>query len=492
MGTLVLVAAAVVFGMVLASSAELTSFAAAEPQPVRVAAATSVVPSFADLAEAVSPTVVSIEATSFETRQGMRGPQGNTDPFEFFFGPRRGPQPQPEQREFRSDSGGSGFVISADGLVVTNYHVVRSAEELNVELNGRQYEAVVQGSDPETDLALLRIQGLTEEIPYLELGADDSLRVGDWIMVIGSPLSLDHTVTVGVVSALGRSGLGLSPAGDSSFENFIQTDAAINFGNSGGPIVNLEGQVVGIATAINYGAENIGFAVPVKTLKQILPALRDEGQVRRGYLGVSIDNLDYRAARSFGLDSTDGALVSVVHPDTPAARAGVEAGDIVRKVDDQEVRRTRDLIDYVAGLSPDSKTMLTVLRGGEEKKIQVQLTERPAADVVAAVVPEEADSSIDWLQAEYQNLTPGLRSRFGIPEDAAGVWISDIAQTSPLFAEGVRVGDVISEVNGAQVSNVETFERAVSGVESGGFLRLYVETHRVDPPAKRFAFVEVP
>ncbi|MCB1032410.1 MAG: trypsin-like peptidase domain-containing protein, partial [Acidobacteria bacterium] len=252
--TMMLLLGAVVFGIVLAGSAGLTPHASSDPVSVQPAAVVgggvgNGIPSFADLAEAVQPAVVSIQATSFE--RGRRG-HGGVDPFEFFFGPRRRPgtppNQGPEDEGERSDSGGSGFLVSADGLVVTNNHVVRDASDLKVQVNGREYKATVKGTDPDTDLALLQIES-DESFTYLSLGDSDGLRVGDWIMVIGSPLALDHTVTVGVVSAKGRS-IGLV---NRSFENFIQTDAAINFGNSGGPLVNLRGEVVGIATAINYG-----------------------------------------------------------------------------------------------------------------------------------------------------------------------------------------------------------------------------------------------
>src|SRR6185436_4641940 len=297
--------------------------------------------------------------------------QGSVDPFEFFFGPRRDQRPNPgrpnspnspneDERDFRSDAGGSGFVISRDGLVVTNYHVIEGATNVKVHLGDRDYPAVVKGTDQATDIALLKIDA-GRDLRYLELGDSDIVRVGDWVMVIGNPLNLDKTVTTGVVSAKGRS-IGIS---DASFENFIQTDAAINFGNSGGPLVNLKGEVVGIATAINWGAENIGFAVPVSTLKEVLPQLREKGKVSRGYLGIQVQNLSYNQARAFDLESTDGALVGSVEADTPAGKAGVKHGDIIVGVDDVKVKTTHDLINYVANKGPNSTVNLDVLRNGK-------------------------------------------------------------------------------------------------------------------------------
>src|ERR1700686_5101089 len=317
--TFVLVLGAVVFGMVLAGGWGMTmpgmtqttdaSLSASRVAESTAAATTHGLPSFADLAEAVDPACVPIQASTIEKaphggrlRRGQGGQgqgQGQgIDPFEFFFGPRGrggrgqggpgGPggsdedgnqQQQPE--DYRSEAGGSGFVISPDGLIVTNNHVIEGASEVKVHLGDRDYTATAKGADAATDLALLKINA-GGGLKYLELGDSDRARVGDWGMVVGNPLNLNKTVTTGVISAKGRA-LGIN---DISFENFLQTDAAINFGNSGGPLVNLQGRVVGIASAINYGAENIGFAVPVNTLKDILPQLREKGKVSRGYLGI--------------------------------------------------------------------------------------------------------------------------------------------------------------------------------------------------------------
>ncbi|MEM6705622.1 MAG: trypsin-like peptidase domain-containing protein, partial [Acidobacteriota bacterium] len=335
--------------------------AAATAQRVE-ADAVRAIGSFADLAEAALPAVATIRATTIRqtsSRDGVpedffqrffRSPDGQRDPrFRF-------QQPPPDQRD---DGSGSGFVVSPDGWVVTNNHVIDEATKVVVLLGEREYEAEVRGQDPETDLALLKVDAGTP-LPYLALGDSRGLRAGDWVMAIGSPLGYGSSVTVGVVSAKGRS-IGITGP-DSSFENFIQTDAAINRGNSGGPLVNTAGEVVGISTAMNYGAENIGFAVPVDTLKQILPQLRDDGRVRRGYLGVNIRDLQYRDMEAFGVESTDGALVTIVRNGTPAEKAGLEPGDIIVRVDEHEVERNRDLIDYVSGKAPGDKVRVEVWR----------------------------------------------------------------------------------------------------------------------------------
>ncbi len=480
----VLVVAAVAFGMVLAGGLGLTRGGFAEeeaadgPQVVaESAAAGATLPGFADLAEAVGPAVVSIRADTFQS-----SPHGGSDPLEFFFGPRRrGDQPEPEDapRRFRDESRGSGFVIGADGLIATNNHVVQGADRLTVTVEGRDYRAEVKGTDPETDLALVQIDA-GHPLKYLKLGDSDRLRVGDWIMAIGSPLGLDHTVTVGVVSAKGRSLQVLDP----SFENFIQTDAAINFGNSGGPLVDPRGEVVGIATLINYGAENIGFAVPVNTLKAVLPQLRDEGQVTRGYLGVEISNLDWETAQSFGRDSVDGALVGNVTAGEPAARAGVRHGDIVLEVDDEPVATTRDLIDYVSARRPGAKVRLTLWRDGDTVVKTVELGERPRLAEETAAPEHEDVGGIDWLGIRYQNLTESLKETHGLPSSASGVWVTEVEADSPLADQRVQPGDVVAEVNGQPVPDVAAFEKMVGEAPSGSYLRLYVQ--RFDPQADRW------
>ena len=512
--TFMLVLGAVVFGMVLAGGLNLTvpgrTDAAATLSATQIAgnnAPITSLPSFADLAQAVDPAVVSIQAATIEDRpRGGRG-QG-MDPFEFFFGPRgrgqqddeeggpggRGQQPgqgqDPEQ--FRSDAGGSGFVISRDGLVVTNYHVVEGASEVKVHLGDRDYPAEVKGADQATDIALLKINA-GNDLRYLELGDSDTVRVGDWIMVIGNPLNLDKTVTTGVVSAKGRS-IGIS---DASFENFIQTDAAINFGNSGGPLVNLRGEVVGIATAINWGAENIGFAVPVNTLKEVLPQLREKGKVSRGYLGIQIQNLSYNQARAFGLETTDGALVGSVESSTPAGKSGIRHGDIIVGVDDVKVKNTHDLINYVANKGPGSTVTLDVLRDGKHMDIQVKLGERPERNAANGQQEdggdEEGPSGIDWLGIKYQGITDTLRSTHGLSDDVDGVIVTNVAPTSPLYEQFIRPGTIITEVNGQEVHGVADFEKLVKGARSGSYLRLYaMQFSRGQQGQPFFAVVQVP
>lgn len=504
LATMLLVVGAVVFGMVLAGGLQWTTSGQAEEDPnlsaTKLAAAHTTaagLPSFADLAEAVDPAVVSIQAATIEKgdsarRRGMS--QQGQDPFEFFFGPRnRRPNPNDsnEPEEFRSDAGGSGFVISADGLVVTNNHVIDGATSVKVHLGDRDYPAVVKGVDKATDIALLKID-TGSKLRYLELGNSDGVRVGDWIMVVGNPLNLDKTVTTGVISAKGRA-IGIS---NISFENFLQTDAAINFGNSGGPLINLQGEVIGIATAINAGAENIGFAVPVNTLKEVLPQLRDKGKVSRGFLGIGIGNLSYEQAQAFGLAGTDGALVQSVEEGKPAGKAGVQHGDVVLTVDGRKVKTTRDLIDYVSSRGPNSTVTLGIWRDGKNLDLKVKLEERPSDDEQVADddKPDDAEKGIEWLGMSYQGLGDNLRQSLGVPDNVSGVIVTNVTPSSPLYEQRVRRNTVITEVNGRPVTTVEQFEKEVKSAKSKSYLRLYSRQlgaqGQVGPPF--FAVVQVP
>jgi serine protease Do len=507
LATFLLVLGAVVFGMVLAGGLQLTVPGVAQEtmnasmSATRLAAQhTTALPSFADLAEAVDPAVVSIQSATIEKSAGRRGGQG-VDPFEFFFGPRNrqpqrpgdgdeeedgGPR-QPE--EFRSDSGGSGFVISPDGLVITNFHVIEGATSVKVHLGDRDYTAEIKGTDKATDIALLKINA-GQPLRYIELGDSDNVRVGDWVMAVGNPLNLDKTVTTGVVSAKGRS-IGI---GDVSFENFIQTDAAINFGNSGGPLINMQGQVVAIATAINWGAENIGFAVPVNTLKEILPQLREKGRVSRGYLGIGVRNLDYTQAQAWGLPDTNGALVQTVENDTPARDAGIQHGDVILTVDGRKIKTTRDLIGYVSAKGPNTTVTLDVWRDGKMIKKDVKLRERPGQDDQEAENDEpEENGGIEWLGIQYQDLTNALRGAHGVPDDVDGIVVTNVAPTSPLYDQFVRPGSIISEVNGRPIEGVADFEKAVKGAKPGTYVRLYtLQFGQRGQRAANFAVVQVP
>ena len=467
-----IVVAAVLFGMVIAGGLDLTPPVDADRQtPTQPAMETIAAPDFATLADRVVPSVVSVTIKDVQdpSERNRRLPR---DPFHEFF---RGPQAPSDEPSVRR-SAGSGFFISADGEIVTNYHVIEDADEIAIELvDGLQFEAEVIGRDEATDLALIKVKNPDRDFSYLALGESETVRVGEWVMAVGNPLDMDHTVTVGVVSAKGRV-LGLSRDG-TSFENFIQTDAAINLGNSGGPLVNIRGEVVAINTAINARGQNLGFAVPVNILRQILPQLREHGKVVRGFLGITVTNLDQDSAEAFGLDSRDGALVAEVAPGRAADKGGVRHGDIVVEIDGEPIEDTRQLIDTISAKPPGTEVELTVVRDGKRKKIDVELEARDEAggDTDGGAEPSREDDTAERLGISVSELSAQIREIYGIDDETNGVVITRVMPVSPAADQGLVRGDVILEANGEAIDSVDQLKDMVSDVDAGGYLRLYVQ-----------------
>ncbi len=395
-------------------------------------------PDFASLAERVSPAVVSVKAEK-TLRPGVdpRIPHGMEDFFGNPFGGRGG-------GEYQVPSLGSGFVISADGFIVTNNHVIEDVDKIEVVFNnGVELEAKIIGRDPKTDIALIKV---TPEAPLeaLSLGDSDAVRPGEWVVAIGNPFGLEHTVTAGIVSAKHRN------IGQGSYDDFIQTDAAINPGNSGGPLLNLRGEVIGINTAINPRANTIGFTVPINMAKQVLPMLRVDGHVTRGWLGVVIQSITPELASEFGLSEVAGALVSRVLPDGPADAAGLRVGDVIVEFDGQGIDEWNDLPRVVAGTPVGRKVAVIVVRGGKRTKLKVKvgtLEEPQLADSPG----ESGGPSVFGLSA--QDLTSELAQQLGV-EEGAGVVITDVQPGSPAAKADLRRGDVIVEVDREAVKNV--------------------------------------
>jgi serine protease Do len=492
-----LIAAAVVFGMVVASSINITprSEAQRETPPAKVRAGGAALPSFADIAQEAMPSVVSITSTDIvKGGQGRRYANpysGEGDPFEFFFGPpgnqRRGQQPDDE--EHKQVQGGTGFIISEDGYIVTNNHVIDGADKIEVRINNKEkYTARLVGRDTATDLALIKVD-VKQRLTPLPLGDSEKARVGEWVMAIGDPLAFDKTVTVGVVSAKERSGLTGDPA-TRSFENYIQTDAAINFGNSGGPLINVNGEVIGINTAMFRPAQNIGFAVPVNTLKQILPQLREKGKVVRGFLGINIVNVDADRAAAFGLKTEDGAFVEQVEPGKPADKAGVKPGDTIVKVDGVPVKDTRDLIGYVSSKAPGSKVQLGVIRESKEINLTASLAER-RDETGDKADPDKAssDDAHERIGIQVTDLTPQMRQMQRIKADIDGLVVMRVKEVSAAADAGIQEGDIITQVNGQKVVTTEEFGKLVGKAKKGDFLKLYVYNPRAN--VSRFALVKI-
>ena len=482
-----IVVAAVLFGMVIAGGLDMTPRAVADRSESNASSAPAAVastqsgtfaaPDFASLAERVVPSVVSVYSKEIQ-QPGERGREMPMDPFHFFFGPRGGDQG--DQEPTVRQSAGSGFFISSSGEVLTNNHVVEGADELEIELDdGTRYQVTVVGRDPATDVALVKVVKPDREFPVLPLGDSSATRVGEWVMAVGNPLNMDHTVTVGVVSAKGRR-LGLST--DSSFENYIQTDAAINFGNSGGPLVNLRGEAIGMNTAINARGQNLGFAVPSNIAKSVLPQLRERGKVVRGYLGVSVAAVDQKKQEAFGLPNRDGAFVESVLPGHAAEKAGIQKGDVIVSVDGVKVGETRDLIDYVSSKAPDSKVSIVVLRDGKQKTLTATLEQRETeGDTESEQGQQEGiGDAAERVGISVMELTPRLREMYRVGDDISGVLITQVKAVSAAADEGLLRGDVITEAGGEPVHTPEQLFAQINKVVKGEYLKLYVYRPRAD------------
>jgi serine protease Do len=492
--------ASVIFGMVLAGGLNLTLpgraagprsvrdlplHAAARAQMAASQEAPATIPAtFADIAERVNPAVVSITSTEkVQTRRRGQMPF-HGDPFEFFFGPerrRQGPGQQPEEEEPHvEESEGSGFLISNDGFILTNYHVVEDASKIQVNLSDdrHDYIAEVVGVDPPTDLALIRIK-VDKQLPYVTLGDSSRMRVGDWVMAVGNPLAYEHTVTVGVISAKGRKLVNLSR--DFSLDNFIQTDAAINFGNSGGPLVNLEGEVIGVNTAISSVGQGIGFAVPINIAKDIMNQLRTKGRVARGYLGISLGEITPELQEAWNLASDKGALVQEVLPGLPAETAGVKRGDVIVAVDGKRMETVDEVVRGVSSKEPGTTLKLTVLRNGKEITLTAKLADRAEARGLTPGAPGEPggpseEENEKKLGLSVDDLDPRVLQQIGLPQTTTGVYITHVTQGSEAFDKGLSEGVVITEVNRTPIKSVTDFRREIRKVKDGGLVVLYV-TH---------------
>jgi serine protease Do len=432
---------------------------------------------FASIAEKDSPAVVSIKANQAITQTYSReSPFGNSpfddDFFEQFFGRQfRHQQPQqqqrqPQQRKIIRPIQGSGFIVSQDGYILTNNHVVEDAEKITVTLlDGRELQAKLIGTDPSTEVAVIKIDA--NNLHALEMANSDTLEVGEWVIAIGNPFGLSHTVTAGIVSAKGRSGLGLS-----TYEDFIQTDAAINPGNSGGPLVDLDGKVVGINTAIvgSSGNIGIGMAIPINMAKSVYDQLVEKGKVTRGFLGVTIQDLTPELAESFKLKDVKGVIVPDVSPNSAAAKAGLKAGDIVTAFDGQPTEKAADFQRRVGMKKPGSEVELTVLRDGKKHTLTAKLEERPSEKQIAAGVKGQTAEKLGLI---VQNLTDNLAKQFGFVGQK-GVLVTDIEPDSPAANAGIQPGSLIQQVNRKPVETVEEFRDAVDESGKDGKVMLLV------------------
>ena len=426
--------------------------------------------SFADLVERVSPAVVSVTA-----EEKVASPEGGEMPEgfrEFFrqFGGRGLPQMKPQAR--KATSMGSGFIIDKSGLIVTNNHVVDGATKIKVKLpDGRTFDATLVGTDPATDVALLRVK-TDKPLPTVEFGNDRSLRVGDWVVAVGNPFGLSNTVTAGIVSSIGRD-IGNA---EQPYTDFIQIDAPINRGNSGGPTFDLRGQVIGMNSMIfspTGGSIGIGFAIPSSTIKDVVAALQTHGHVARGWLGVQIQPVTPEIASSLGVTDPKGALVAQVVPDSPAARAGVRQGDVIVAINGKEIADAHDVTRRVASLPAGKAAAFTVLRDGQRQTVNVTIGAKKDAQVAANFDPQSGapagvSATGKAMGLGLSALTPEVRRAYNVDDGVQGVLVTQVDPDSNAAEQGLQPGDVVVSVRNKAVHNPQDIEKSVAAAKSAG------------------------
>jgi serine protease Do len=445
-------------GLVLAQSGRTTTPAAAPATSVQSPEIVGpLVPAtgFSPIVKKTGPSVVSITSTSImkaaddgdSLSQLFRGFPG----FEMPDNPQfRGPRKQ--------QAAGSGVIMTSDGYILTNHHVVDSATKVHVVLSDkREFDAKVVGTDSDADIAVIKVDATG--LPAVTIGDSSRVEVGDVALAIGNPFALGQTVTMGIVSALGRTGLGIE-----AYENFIQTDAAVNPGNSGGALVNTRGELIGINTAIlseSGGNQGIGFAIPSNMARSLMNQIKDHGKVTRGYIGIVPQDLTPQLASSFGIKDTRGALVSFVEDNSPAANAGMQRGDVIREVNGKAINDQGELRNQIAELEPGNTLSLKVLRNGAEKTLSVKVAARPVETASkSAPVPDAGTSG--KLGVAIQDLNPQIARQLGLPPSVTGVVVTQVQPDSPAADAGLKRGDVVQEVNRQPVKSASDFKNAVS------------------------------
>jgi serine protease Do len=474
-GILIMVAVCSAFiGMFIASSLNLSPDSEALPfwrEGAQTSSSHVVMPSLSSLAKSASPTVVNIRTTKKilgkDLYRRFEGPPGENDWFDEFF--RKFFDKLPEQ-DLQQKSLGSGFIISRDGYILTNNHVISEAEEIYVSLSdNEEYKASIVGKDDNTDIALIKIDSDRQDFPVAVLGDSDALEIGDWVIAIGNPFGFGHTLTQGIVSAKARV-IGAGP-----YDNFIQTDAAINPGNSGGPLINMDGQVVGINTAIVSSGQGIGFTIPINMAKDILPELKDTGEVARGWLGVAIQEVTPEIARAVGLDEPKGAMVSAVYAGDPADKAGVKKGDIILEINSQDIVDPRSLTRFIGSLKPDATVTIVVWRDSKRVELQTKLEKRTEEHVASfGQGPDETREAKDGLGLVLKEITPDLQRQFNL-DDTAGVLVVDIDPNGSAAKSKLQKMDIIKEVRGRVVNNIQEYLDAIEGAKKGQSILLLIQ-----------------
>ncbi len=481
---LVVIGVSIVFGMVVGGRLNAPQVVHAAPNngPVRLAPASTAgagVQSFADIVEQALPAVVGVTATKLRD-DGEGGRFMGDDFFDRFFGTPEEPEDNGPSEERPRIGEGSGFIISPDGYILTNNHVVEKADTVSVALQGnRIFEASVVGADPSIDLALLKVDPGNEVLPVLSLGDSEALRVGEWVIAIGNPLEFEQTVTVGVISGKGRRvNIGQT---DAAVVSFIQTDAAINFGNSGGPLLDSRGNVIGINTAIArvHMSEGIGFALPINHARSVMEQLRQTGEVRRGFIGITMNDsgVDDEARAYHGLSDLGGVIVSAVQKDGPAEKAGVRAGDIIRRVDGTEISDNLDLVSKIASRMPGERVKLEIFRAGKTLRLNAVLEDRQAGldarfnrQDESESLPEEREEPepriSSGLGLTFENLSSRMRREMRLDDDVRGVLVTDAEFNSEAFRKGVQPGMIVAAINDEPIENVSDWTSIMEELSS--------------------------
>lgn len=423
--------------------------------------------SFTHLVEAAGPAVVNIRTVKTIKGGGpvfrhfQPGPGEPQQPHQDFFDRYFGDQ---MQREFKQPSLGSGFIVDESGFVVTNNHVIEGADQIKVKLDDEsEFEAEVVGRDPSTDIAVLKVK-TDRNLPVVKLGNSDALKIGQWVVAIGSPFGLERTVTAGIVSAKGRV-LGSGP-----YDDFIQTDASINPGNSGGPLLNMRGEVVGINTAIVANGKGIGFAIPINLARNIIVQLKSEGEVTRGWLGVAIQDLSNEIAEYYGIEGKKGVFVADVFEGDPADEAGIKPKDIILGVNGEPVSSSRELTALIAGLGVGDTAIVNLQREGRELDITVKIAKRDADKLASR---KSAPRPSAELGIRVSNMAPDIARRFDLLE-TTGVVVTGIEAEGKAAEADVRVGDVIKEINHKTIHSLDDYHRVLKNIEPGDTIKLFI------------------
>ncbi len=413
--------------------------------------------SFADLVKSLKPAVVNISTTSKINKRSFpfSSPFNGESPFDEYFRRFFGDMPQ---QEFKRRGMGTGFIISKDGYVVTNNHVVSNADNIEIVLeDGNKYSSTIVGTDPNTDLALLKIKE-TGVFPYVSFGNSDESSIGDWVLAIGNPFGLGHTVTAGIISAKGRV-LGLG-----NYDDFIQTDAPINPGNSGGPLFNLNGEVVGVNTAIISRGQGIGFAIPGNLARNIIEQIKDNGKVIRGWVGLYIQKISPEISEAMGIKENSGVLVADISPGSPAESAGLKRGDIITMYEGEPINQITDLTGKVALTSPGTKVKLDIIRNKQKKQITIKVDEMPETEEKPQSKTEKPEAEPGLIGLNVINITPDLVRRYNLPSDT-GVLVTSVAGGSIASESGFKRGDIILSINKQKINSVEDYTKIIDTLD---------------------------